>query len=114
MADFTKCFFQTLLPEKQQDYFCILWCKDDDVQQESYKFTRRVWGVISLPYIACAAIRKTASSNPTNASSHTTKTVKDCMYIDNMLFSRETLGEVQFIANEAVKLLDSRGLKLVK
>ena len=33
MADITKCFFQVLLPEKQQDYFRILWYKDDDVQQ---------------------------------------------------------------------------------
>ena len=45
MADITKCFFQALLPEKQQDYFRILWYKDDDVQLrqiESYKLTRHV------------------------------------------------------------------------
>ena len=33
--------------------------------------------------------------------------------MDDMLFSRDTLNEVQFIANEAVKVLDSRGFKLV-
>ena len=117
MADITKCFFQVLLPEKQQDYFRILWYKDDDVQQgqiESYKFTRHVWGVISSPYIACAAIRKTAADNPTNASSHTTETVKGCMYMDDMLFSRDTQDEAQLVAKEAVELLDSRGFELVK
>ena len=96
MADITKCFFQVLLPEKQQIYFRILWYKDDDAQKgkiESYKFTRHVWRVISSPYIACAAIRKTAANNPTNASSHMTETVKGCMYMDEKLFSKDTLNE---------------------
>ena len=71
-------------------------------------------GVISSPYIAFAAIRKTAADNPTNASFHTTETVKGCMYMDDMLFSRGTLDEAQLVAKEAVELLDSRGFELVK
>ena len=117
MANITKRFFQVLLPEKQQDYFRILWYKDDDVQQgkiESYTFTRHVYGVISLPYIACVAIRKTAADNPTNVSSHTTETVKDCLYMDDMLFSRDILDAAQLAAKEAVELSDSQGFELVK
>ena len=68
MADITKCFFQTSLPEHQQDLFRILWYKDDDISKgelQPYKFTRHVWGIVSSPYIACVAIRKTAEENPT-------------------------------------------------
>ena len=117
MADITKCFFQVLLPEKQQKYFCILSYKDDDVhrgQIESYKFTRHAWGVISSPYIVFSAIGQTAADNPSNASSHMTETVKGCMYMDNMLFSRDAVDEVQLVAKEAVELLDNRGFELIK
>jgi len=65
MADISKCFFQMLLPEEQQDLFQILWFKDDDIQKgehKMYKFSRHVWAIISSPYIACAAIRKTAEA----------------------------------------------------
>ena len=42
------------------------------------------------------------------------ETVQGCMYMDDILFSRNTLDEAQFVAKEAVKLLDSRGFELVK
>ena len=96
MADITKCFFQISLPQHQQDLFQILWYKDDDISKgelQPYKFTRHVWGIVSSPYIACAAIRKTAEENPTNASSYTTDTIRNCMYMDDLLFSTDTLDK---------------------
>ena len=36
------------------------------------------------------------------------------MYMDEMLFSRDTLDEAQLLAKEAVELLDSREFELVK
>ena len=48
-------------------------------------------GVISSPYIACAAICKTALDNPTIASSHKMETVKGCTYMDDLLLSMDTL-----------------------
>ena len=36
------------------------------------------------------------------------------MYMDDMLFSRDTQDEAQLVAKEAVELLDSRGFELVK
>ena len=36
------------------------------------------------------------------------------MYMDDMLFSRDTLDEAQLVAKKAVELLDSRGFELVK
>ena len=117
MFDLRKCFFQIRLPEAQQDLFRILWYKDDDVkldEVEAYKFTRHAWGVIGLPYIACAAIRKAADENPTNASNLTTETIRRCMFMDDLLFSFHSIEKAQLIADESVKLCDCRGFKLVK
>ena len=88
MSDLSKCFFQIRLPEAQQDLFRILWYKDDHVklgEVEAYKFTRHAWRVISLPYIACVAIRKAADENRTNASNLTTETIGRCMYMDEFV-----------------------------
>ena len=117
MSDLSKCFFQIRLPEATQDLFRILWYKDDDVklgEVEAYKFTRHACGVVSSPYIACAAIRKAADENPTNSSNLTTETIRRCMYMDDLLFSSHSIEEAQLIADESVKLFDSRGFKLVK
>ena len=116
MANITKCFFQISLPEHQQDRFRILWYKDDDISKgelQPYKFTRHVWGIVSSPYIACVAIRKTAEENPTNASSYTTDTIRNCMYMDDLLFSTDTLDKTRLVASESVRLLASRGFKLL-
>ena len=67
MADLSQCFFQIMLPKSQQNYFRILWFKDDDVSKgeiQAYKFTRHVWGIISSPFIACNAINKITKHNP--------------------------------------------------
>ena len=70
--------------------------------------------IVSSPYIACVAIRKTAEENPTNASSYTTDTIRNCMYMDDLLFSTDTLDKARLVASESVRLLASRGFKLVK
>ena len=117
MADITKCFFQISLPEHQQDLFRILWYKDDDISKgelQPYKFTRHVWGIVRSPYIACVAICKTAEENPTNASSYTTDTIRNCTYMNDLLFSTDTLDKARLVASESVRLLASRGFKLVK
>ena len=96
MADITKCFFQTSHPEHQQNLFRILWYKDDDISKgelQPYKFTRHVWGIVRSPYIACVAIRKMVEENPMNASSYTTDTIRNCMYMDDLLFSTDTLDK---------------------
>ena len=79
-----------------------------------YKFTRHAWGVISSPYIACAAIRKAADENPTNASTLTKEIIRKGMYMDDLLCSCHSIEKAQLIADETVKLFDRRGFNLVK
>ena len=117
IPDITKCFFPVLILKYPQNLFQILWYKDNDVQRgklQPYKFTRYVWGIISSPYIACHAIRRTAEENPTVASDLTTDTIRNCMYMDDLLYSTDTLEQAQLIAKEAIQLLVGRGFDLVK
>ena len=117
MADLSQCFFQILLPENQQDYFRILWFKDDDIEKgeiQVYKFTRHVWGIISSPFIACNAIHKLTKHNPTNASMLTLHTIRFSMYMDDLLYSTDTLDKAQTISSESISLFLSRGFALVK
>ena len=117
MGDISKCFFQIRLPKSQQNLFRILWFKNNDVKTgklEPYKFTRHVWGVVSSPYISCLAIRKTAEENYTNASVLTLDTIRNSMYMDDLLFSTHTLEEARTVALESIELLASRGFQLVK
>ena len=117
ISDLSKCFFHVRLPEEQQDVFRIWWYKDDDVElgeMEPYKFTRHAWGVISSPYIACAAICKAADENSTNANTLTTETICRCMYKDDLLLSFHSIEEAQLFADESVKLFDRIRFKLVK
>ena len=117
MGDISKCFFQIRLPKSQQNLFRILWFKNNDVKTgklEPYKFTRHVWGVVSSPYISCLAIRKTAEENHTNASVLTLDTIRNSMYMDDLLFSTHTLEEARTVALESIELLASRGFQLVK
>ena len=117
MADITKCFFQILLPEHQQNLFRILWYDNDDIlngKLKPYKFTRHVWGVVSSPYIACRSIREITKENPTNASNPTLHAIQHCMYMDDLLVSTDTLEEAETIATESINLLASRGFQLVK
>ena len=114
MEDISKCFFQIRLPNSQQNLFRILWFKNNDIKTgklEPYMFTRHVWRVISSPYISCLAIRKTAEENYINA---TLDTIRNSMYVDDLLFSTQTLEETRTVALESIELLASRGFQLVK
>ena len=40
--------------------------------------------------------------------------MRNCMYMDDLLFSTDTLDKARLVASESVRLLASRGFKLVK
>ena len=117
MAELSKCFWQILLLEEQQNLFRILWFKEDDVHTgkiEECKFTRHVWGIISSPYVACCAIRKVTEENLTQASEKTIKTIQRSMYMDDLFAKADSLDDARTIASESIELFKSRGFQLVK
>ena len=117
MSDVTKCFFQIQLLAAQRDLFRLLWFENNDVERGklvSYRFRVHPWGIKSSPYIACLAFKKLVEENPTCASDMTLQNILQNMYMDDLIFSVDSLESAQTITNEAVSLFKSRGFKLVK
>ena len=117
MADLTKCFFLIGLPEAQRDLFRILWFDNNDIGQGKvvkFRFTHHLWGVKSSPFIANFAIQKTLEDNAIVASDLTRDTIRKNIYMDDLIFSIDSLNEAKTIAHKAIELFDIHGFKLVK
>ena len=100
MADLTKCFFQIGLPEDQCDLFRILWFNNNDIGQGKvvkFWFTRHPWGVKSSPFIASFAIQKTLEDNAIVASDQTRDTIRKNIYMDDLIFSVDSLDEAKTV-----------------
>ena len=117
VADVSKCFFQIKLPRNQQDWFHIIWFKDNNMDSgeiQIFRFTRHVWGINSSPYVALMALNRLAADNPTHASMVTLNAITQNRYMDDWLFAGDTLSDVETFAREGIELFESRGFKLRK
>ena len=79
-----------------------------------FRFSRHVWGINSSPYAALLAIKTLISGNPTSASEVTLSVVDKNRYMDDVLYSNDSLSELGKVARESTALFDSRGFKLRK
>ena len=74
MADLSKCFFQILKPEHQQNLFRLVWYSDNDIDGgkiKIFRFTRHIRAINFSPFIALVAMNGLITENPTDASSLT-------------------------------------------
>ena len=117
MADLSKCFFQIAMPEEQRDLFRIIWFKDNNLNGgdlQVYRFDRHVWGINSSPYIALLSIQHLLSENPTNACEKTLTVLEKSRYMEDVLFSSDSLSELVTMSRESIELFKSRGFILRK
>ena len=77
-------------------------------------FTRHPWGVESSPFIASFESQKTLEDNATGTSGLTQDSIRKNLYMDDVIFSVDSLDNAKNIAHEAIELFDRRGFKLVK
>ena len=115
VADVSKCFFQIKLPQDQQDWFHIIWFKDNNIDSgeiQIFRFTRHVWGINSSPYVALMALSWPAADHPTHASMVTLNAITQNRHMDDLLFAGNTLSDVETFAKEGIELFESRGFKL--
>ena len=117
MADLSKCFFQVAIPEEQRDLFRIIWCKNSDFEggePQVFQFARHVWGMNSSPYVILCAIKHLILENPTQAGEKTLTAINENRYMDNVLFSCDSLSELETVSRESVLIFQSRDFKLRK
>ena len=114
MADLSKCFFQVAVPEAQRDLFRIIWFSNGDLEAgtpQVFRFSRHVWEINSSPYAALLAIKTLISEDPTSASDVTLSVVDKNRYMDDVLYSNNSLSELEKVARESTALFNSRGFK---
>ena len=117
VVDVSKCFFQIKLPRDQQDWFHIIWFKDNNVvsgEIQIFRFTWHVWGINSSPYVALMALNRLVADDPTHASMVTLNAITQNRYMDDLLLAGDTLSDVETFAREGIELFESRGFKLRK
>ena len=117
VAVLSKCFFQVAISETQRDLFRIIWFKDNDIdieENQTFCFTRHVWGINSTPYITLTAIINVVNENVTGASQMTLMAVEENRYMNDMLLACDSLSDLATIASESRQLFASRGFKLRK
>jgi len=105
------------LPEDQRNLPRIVWVQNDDLNNGSvlpYRFKVHLGGLKSSPYIACFAIQKTLEKNVTIADQLTIETIRQNIYMDELVFSVDSLEQAQLVAKEADELFKSQGFNLVK
>ena len=115
MADLSKCFFQVALPREQQDWFRVVWFKDNEIdigKTQIYRFTRHVWGTNSSPYIALFAIKRLSDDYPICASQLTL--IENKRYVDDLLLSFDSFDDLKLVTQESKAIFESRGFKLRK
>ena len=117
VTDLSRCFFQIKISTDQRDLFCLVWFKDNDLDNtdtQIYRFTRHVWGVNSSPFIALLAMKRLAEENPTNACQLTLNAVTNNRCMNDLLLAACSLKDLQVVAEEGIALFNSRGFKLSK
>ena len=117
IADVGKSFLQVGIPVDQQDWFRIVWYKNNDLENgdsQIFRFTRHVWGINSSPYVALLALQRLAHENPSNASQITLNAVLNNRYMDDLLLASDTLLDLETVVEEGLKLFESRKFKLRK
>ena len=107
VVDVSKCFFQIKLPQNQQDWFHIIWFKDNNMDSgeiQIIRFTPHVWGINSSPYVALMALHRLAADNPTHASMVTLNAITQNRYMDDLLFAGDNLSDVEIFARKGIEL----------
>ena len=105
------------MPEEQRGLFRLIWFKDNSLDGgdlQVYRFVRHVWGINSSPYIAILSIQHLLSENPTNVSEKALTGLEKSRCMDDVLFSSDSLSELETMSRESIELFKSQGFKLRK
>ena len=94
--------------------FALFWFKDNDIdigENQTFCFTRHVWGINPSPYIALTAKKNVVNENVTGACQMTLMAIEENRYMDDMQLACDSLSDLATIASEFRQLFASRRFK---
>ena len=115
-ADIEKAFLNIEVDKQDRDYLRFLWCpnpSDKDPNIEVYRFCRVVFGVNSSPFLLNATL-KHHLQNFKDSDSLFVSQMQDSLYVDDMVFSTNTLEAARDMYEKARSRMSSGGFKLRK
>ena len=115
-ADIEKAFLNMEVDKQDRDYLHFLWCpnpSDKDPNIEVYRFCRVVFEVNSSPFLLNATL-KHHLQNFKDSDSLFVSQMQDSLYVDDMVFSTNTLEAARDMYEKARSRMSSGGFKLRK
>ena len=115
MCDIEKMFHQFLVNEEDRDYLRFLWWEHGNITEEPQEYRMKVhlFGAASSPGCANYGLKALAQQNQTEFSL-ASKFVQENFYIDDGLFSVETVEEAIKLVKETRELCTKGKLRLHK
>ena len=115
-ADVRRMFHQVFVSPEDRGALCYLWFPDGDLTKDpkTYQMLVHIFGATSSPSVCGYALRKTATDNTEDFPRETVDAVMQDFYVDDLLKSFKTTGEVVEITKQLQKLLARGGFKLTK
>ena len=115
MADIESMFYQVAVPKEGRDFLRFLWWSDGDLDGElkEYRMTVHLFGAVSSPSCANAALRQIAFENKLEYPSASNAILKN-FYVDDFLKSLRTESEANSMIKEIQHLCSTRGFNLTK
>ena len=106
-ADIKRMFHQVFVSPEDRGAPCYLWWQDGDFTMDTKTFQMlvHIFGATSSPSICGYALRRTAADNSERFSSKTIDAVLRGFYVDDLLKSFETTGEMLEVTKELQELL---------
>ena len=116
MADIEAMFYQVQVPESQQSFLRFLWWPNGNADERlvEYEMCVHTFGAISS--LACAnfALHKTAEDNEEEFGFEAAKSVKEDLYIDDFLKSKDSAESAIDLISKTKKMCASGGFNLTK
>ncbi|XP_036329997.1 uncharacterized protein LOC118742143 [Rhagoletis pomonella] len=112
-GDIAKMYRQFVVSEQDRLFQLILWRSAPTSPIETYTLNTVTYGMSAAPFLAIRALHHIADLHqdefPIGAN-----TLRNDLYVDDLLTGAEQIEELQYKKNELVKLLRKAGLQLTK
>ncbi|XP_055714965.1 uncharacterized protein LOC129809178 [Phlebotomus papatasi] len=112
-ADISKMYLQLVLYPEHADFQRLVFRENVTEPIKDYRIPRVCFGVKSSPFLATRALVQLADDHQV---SHplASAIIKNCFYVDDCIYSSESLAEAKEIQSQLVEVLDQAGFVLAK
>ena len=116
VGDVEAMYHQVKVPVRDRDALRFIWSKNNELDGElvDYRMTVHLFGGVWSSSAANYSLRRTADENETEETRDAAKSIRSNFYVDDWLFSTDTVEKAIQIQREVSNLLKKGGFKLTK